>query len=183
MTMRRWWMIVVVAAFLAVGAVGQANDEPPTPDEVRVCLERVKEFHGGAGPWAVVGYRIGMRASRELDLPRHDFRWRVVHRAPEEIPFRCVADGLSAATGATVGKLNLIIETVDRSALETIVTDRRDGRSLRFRLRPELVASILDLPYDRLAAEGERVATLPDEAIFTLEPIATQPETSAVKPD
>ena len=183
MITRRYWTMTAVFAFITVGTVGRAGEEPPTPEEVRICLERVKEFHGGSGPWAVVGYRIGARAGRELELPRHDFRWRVVHRAPEEIQYRCVADGLSAATGATVGKLNLVVETVERSALETIVTDRRSGRSLRFRLRPELAATIADLPYDRLSAEGARVAALPDEAIFTLEPIAPQAEESPVKPE
>jgi uncharacterized GH25 family protein len=37
------------------------------------CLARVRDVHGGAGPWAVAGYRIGQRALKELGLPRQSF--------------------------------------------------------------------------------------------------------------
>jgi FmdE protein associated with molybdenum formylmethanofuran dehydrogenase len=130
-------------------------------------LDRVREVHGGTGPWAVAGYRMGERALRELGLPRHSFGLLVVHRAPAEVQYSCVADGLMAAIGASPGKLNLRLEEVPAERLSTMVEGRESGRKLVFTLRPEFAHSIRDLPAGRLEAEGRRVAGLSDDEIFT----------------
>ena len=131
-------------------------------------LARIREVHGGTGPWAVAGYRIGERALKELGVARHSFALVVVHRAPAEVQYSCVADGLMAATGASPGKLNLKVEEVSVERLSTTVEDRQSGRRLTFTLRPELVRSIRNLPEERLEAEGRRVIALPDDAIFVV---------------
>ena len=130
-------------------------------------LSRVSEIHGGAGPWAVVGYRMGERALKELGLRRHSFDLSVVHRAPAEVQYSCVADGLMAATGVSPGKLNLKLEEVPVEHLGTTVEDRKSGRKLAFTLRPEFARSIRDLPIERLKAEGRRIAALEDAEMFT----------------
>jgi formylmethanofuran dehydrogenase subunit E len=135
---------------------------------VAACLARVKEAHGAAGPWAVAGYRIGERALKDLGLPRHSHDLEVVHHCPLLVQYSCMADGLSAATGASQGKLNLRIEETALSGLQTVIRDRERGRSLTFTLKPEFVRSISDLRGDRLESEGRRVASLPDEAIFSV---------------
>ena len=129
---------------------------------VAACLARVKEVHGTAGPWVVAGYRIGERALKDLGLPRQSHDLEVVHHCPLQVQYSCMADGLSAATGASPGKLNLRIEEALPSGLKTLVRDRQRGRSLTFTLTPEFVRSVADLPLDRLEAEGRRVATLAD---------------------
>jgi formylmethanofuran dehydrogenase subunit E len=87
------------------------NLVPPTGGEFELTLDErlnhVREVHGEAGPWAVAGYRIGERALKELSVPRHSFGLLVLHRAPAEVQYSCVTDGLMAATGASPGKLNL----------------------------------------------------------------------------
>lgn len=145
-------------------AAGRARGEPETQE----CLARVKDFHGAAGPWAVVGYRIGARALRELKLPRHAFALNVVHRCPSEVQYSCIADGLQAATGASPGKLNLKVEAAPVHELKTVIEDRNAGRRLTFVLRPAFVAQIRDVPPERHEAEARRVATLPDDAIFSV---------------
>jgi hypothetical protein len=134
---------------------------------VAACLERVKEVHGATGPWAVAGYRIGERALKELGLARHDHSLEVVHYCPLQVQFSCMADGLSAATGASSGKLNLRIQESPVSGLKTTIKHRESGRSITFTLKPEFVRSVSEIPVDRLEAEGRKVAALPDEAIFT----------------
>jgi hypothetical protein len=133
---------------------------------VAACLARVKDVHGAAGPWAVAGYRIGARALKDLGLPRHSHDLEVIHFCPLQVQYSCMADGLSAATGASAGKLNLRLEESPANSLRTMVKDRERGRSLSFTLKPEFIRSISDLPTDRLEAEGRRVASLPDDAIF-----------------
>ena len=145
----------------AAGGASSAPSSSPTE-----CLTRVKEVHGAAGPWAVAGYRMGERALKELGLPRHSFSILVVHRCPAEVQYSCIADGFQAATGASPGKLNLRVETASRDELGTVVRDTKSGRSLTFTLLPAFARSITDLPFDRLEAEGRRVASLPEGEIF-----------------
>ena len=93
----------------------------------------------------------------------------VVHRCPAQVQYSCMADGLQAATGASPGKLNLRVEVAKAEGLRSVVEDRKFGRRLTFTLRPVFVKSIRDLPPDRLEAEGEHVAALPDATIFLVE--------------
>jgi formylmethanofuran dehydrogenase subunit E len=135
---------------------------------VAACLARVKEAHGAAGPWAVAGYRIGERALKDLGLPRHSHDLEVVHRCPLQVQYSCMADGRSAATGASPGKLNLRIEETPTAGLKTLVHDRERNRSLTFTLKTEFVKAIADIPFDRLEVEGRKVASLPDSSIFSV---------------
>ena len=154
--------LVVLAVLVGLG---------PAPDEsaVKERLDRVREYHGAAGPWAVAGYRIGERALGDLGLPRRSFSLLVVHRCPAQVQYSCMADGLQAATGASPGKLNLRVEEATAEGLRSVVEDRKSERRLTFTLRPKFVKSIRDLPPARLEAEGERVAALPDKDIFLVE--------------
>jgi formylmethanofuran dehydrogenase subunit E len=103
-----------------------------------------------------------------LGTPRHRHDLEVIHRCPLQVQYSCMADGLSAATGASPGKLNLRIEESPVNGLMTVVRDRGKGHGLTFTLKPEFIRSISDLPPDRLDAEGRRVASLADEAIFSV---------------
>jgi formylmethanofuran dehydrogenase subunit E len=140
----------------------------PSGSAFEECLNRVREVHGAAGPWAVAGYRIGERALKELKLPRHSASLLVIHHCPAQVQYSCIADGLQAATGASPGKLNLRVEEASVDDLKTIVQDRRTGRRLTFTLKPVFARSIANLPQDRLEAEGRRVASLPDDAVFEI---------------
>ena len=71
------------------------------------ALDQIAFVHGGTGPFAVAGYRIGQRALKEMNLSRGSFNLEVIHKTPNEVQFSCIADGVQAATGVSVGKLNL----------------------------------------------------------------------------
>ena len=160
-------------ATLTLGSDALREPARPSPEE---CLARVREFHGAAGPWAVAGYRMGVRALKELGLPRHSFELLVIHRCPAELQYSCVADGLQAATGASPGKLNLRVEEATARDLRTVVEDRRSGRCLTFRLRPEFMATFHDLPSGRIELEGRWVFGLPDDSIFIVTESPTVPK-------
>jgi formylmethanofuran dehydrogenase subunit E len=155
---------LILASIFALAADGP--DKPKTAESE--CLARVKEFHGAAGPWAVAGYRMGDRALKDFGLPRHSFSLLVVHQAPAQVQYSCIADGLQASTGTSPGKLNLKVEEVPIERLSTTIEDRKTGRRLTFTLKPEFIRSIKDLPHERAEEEGKRVAALPDDAIFTV---------------
>ncbi len=138
------------------------------------ALAEVAAVHGGAGPWAVAGYRMGMHALGVLGLARGSFDLEVVHHSPREVQYACVADGAAASTGASLGKLNLSI--AESAAAETRTTYRKKstGQVLTLRLTPGFVARFADVPRDRLAAAGRTVMTLPAAEVFQVAPAGPQ---------
>ena len=174
---------VLSAALMGFLAFEEQTPGPAAPSPVETktttaatsveaeSLAKVKAIHGGAGPWAVVGYRIGTRALGDLGLPRQSFSLLVIHRSPAEVQYSCVADGLQAVTVASAGKLNLKLEEVPADRLETLVEDRKSGRRLRFRIKPDFAQTILNLPMNRGEAESIRVLRTPDDAIFSVEEV------------
>ena len=144
------------------------------------ALERVATLHGGAGPFAVAGWRMGDRALRELGAARGEFRLDVLHRTPAEVQWSCVADGLQAATGTSPGRLNLRVEVTSDGGAESAVSivslsekgagvGRAGARlpvSATFRLLPAFVERFRETPPAQLAGAGQSVLGLRDEEIF-----------------
>lgn len=152
------------------GAQPEAPTSRPTSGDPgqEELLERVAAIHGGAGPFAVAGYRMGEAALRELGLPRGSFQLLVVHRSPAEVQWSCVADGLQAASGTSLGKLNLRWEET-AGPVESRIGTRDGQRVLRGKLQPQFLERYLNVPRERLLAAGREVAALPAEQVFTLE--------------
>lgn len=147
-----------------------AHASPTPAGDAR--LEAVARIHGAPGPFAVAGYRIGERALRELGADAGGFSLEVVHESPDQVQWSCIADGVQAATGVSVGKLTLRHRTVEAGATRTLVTHRKTGATIAFRLTPAFLAQHLDLPPEQARAAGAAVIELPDDAIFTVEPVA-----------
>lgn len=126
--------------------------------------------HGTPGPWALAGHRIGVDALRRLGVTRGD-AWgiTVTHRAPAEVRYTCVIDGVQAATGASLGKLNLALEPVaSPDDLETVVVERRTGRTLTYRLTPAFRARFFDADYDAFPQAARELDRLPDDEVFVV---------------
>jgi formylmethanofuran dehydrogenase subunit E len=165
---RRFLLCVAIMFPSAIFISAQESGTAQFPSSAS-ALDQIAFVHGGTGPFAVAGYRIGERALRELKVPRGTFSLEVIHKTPNEVQWSCVADGVQAATGVSIGKLNLKLEIVSRDAVETIVRDRASGRTIVFRLKPEFANRYLDLPHEKLQAAGREVLSLPDDQIFSME--------------
>jgi formylmethanofuran dehydrogenase subunit E len=140
-------------------------------DGVEGRLAEVARVHGGAGPWAVAGYRMGAFALRSLGLERGSFELEVVHYTPREVQYACIADGASAATGASVGKLNLSL--ADAPAPETRTTYRRRSgteKAITLRVTKAFVARFVDVPRERLKEAGREAMQLADGDVFEVVP-------------
>ena len=106
-SMRAAW---AMAGALLAGCASAA----PARSASEEALARVAAIHGGAGPFAVAGYRMGERALTELSLARGSFDVEVEHTSPAQVQYSCIADGVAASTGASVGRLNLRrVDTTD----------------------------------------------------------------------
>ena len=163
----------------ALGCGGPAPAPPPPHHasyaatggaDVDARLAEVARVHGGAGPWAVAGFRMGEHALHTLGLPRGSFDLEVVHHSPHEIQYACVADGASAATGASLGKLNLSIEAASAPDTRTVYRRRSTKQSLTLRVSKAFAARFLDVPRERLGAAGREAMLLPDADVFEILP-------------
>lgn len=123
-------------------------------------------MHGGHGPFAVAGYRMGEFALRELGLSRGSFNLEVVHFTPQSVQYSCIADGAAAATGASLGKLNLALAEAAPDRTRTTYRNRATGRAVTLGLTPDFLARYSDVPRAKLGDAGAEVMGLPDPAIF-----------------
>jgi formylmethanofuran dehydrogenase subunit E len=155
----------VLGMCLGAVALGCAKAQAP---QTNAAIAEISFVHGGAEPFAVAGYRIGERGLKEFKLPRGSFLLEVAHNAPEEVQWSCIADGVQVATGASEGKLNLKVVVSQPGDVFTTIRDRRDGKTLVFRLKPQFVAEYLNVSHEKLDAAGAEVLALPDDRIFSM---------------
>jgi formylmethanofuran dehydrogenase subunit E len=158
-TPRRW-------VFLLIAAAACSAPLPPAASAADDPLALVATIHGGAGPWAVAGYRMGRYALARLGLERQSFDLEVTHRTPEEVQFSCIADGASAATGASVGKLNLHVVPGTEADVATTYRRKSTGESVTLRPSRAFAERFRDVPRERLAEAGRQVLALPDAEVF-----------------
>jgi formylmethanofuran dehydrogenase subunit E len=177
----RGWHFLVVA--VAVALSGCAASAPATsgtnPAAISLAsddaLARVTFIHGGAGPWAVAGYRMGEYALTKLGLQRQSFDLEVVHHTPQEVQFSCIADGAAAATGASAGKLNLRIVDATETDVATTYRNKSTGQAITLRPSRSFAARFRDVPREQLAAAGREVLALPDADVFEELPASPLP--------
>lgn len=139
--------------------MGQDGDEAE--------LAAVRNVHGEAGPWVVAGYRMGKYALERLKLPRGSDQLEVIHHTPHEVQFASIADGAAAATGASLGKLNLTLQE-DAEAADTRTTYRNKsgGSAVTLQTTPEFSGRYASVPKGQLAAAAKDVLHLPDAVVF-----------------
>ena len=168
--------LVALAPCLACGgahhaphgpAPGATHHAQPSQEEE---LRAVAAVHGGAGPWAVAGYRMGEFALRHLGLPRGSFELEVVHFTPQSVQYSCIADGAAAATGASLGKLNLRLAEATPPETRTTYRHRASGRTVTLALTDEFKGRFSDVPREELEKAGREVMQLGDEQIFRVVP-------------
>ena len=129
-------------------------------------LAKVAAIHGGAGPWAVLGYRMGVFALEKLALKPGSFDLDVKHESPRLPQYACVADGAQAATGASLGKVNLSLVEADEAHIQTTYKKKSTGQTLVLRPTPSFRDRFKDVPREKLFAAGAEVLDLPNDALF-----------------
>ncbi len=176
----------LLSAFAVTACTGPAAHPPPplgqvvdghrtTPqdpgrtaarDPDAEALDAVTRTHGGAGPWVVAGYRMGVFALAKLGLSQGSRDLEVRHESPAEVQFSCVADGAQAATGASLGKLNLTHAVVPRADVKTVYRKKSTGETLVLRPSRSFVSRFENVPRERLGQAGREVLHLPDADVF-----------------
>ena len=177
---RRWRSLIVALALSGCATSAVPSRTPPAGPAAASpsgddALARVTFIHGGAGPWAVAGYRMGEYALSKLGLPRQSFDLEVVHHSPQEVQFSCIADGAAAATGASAGKLNLRVVDATEADVATTYRNRSTGQAITLRPARSFAARFRDVPREQLAEAGRTVLALPDADVFEELPASSSP--------
>jgi formylmethanofuran dehydrogenase subunit E len=75
---------------------------------MKKVFEEIKKFHGHIGPYAVLGYRMGLIANQKLgDGP---FEKNTIVWTDTEPPLSCLVDGIQISSGCTLGKGSIKIQ-------------------------------------------------------------------------
>ena len=137
------------------------------PEETTTAaLRRIRDFHGHAGPYVVLGYRMGLLARRLLESPGY-FDMDVAVETPLAPPPSCLIDGIQVSSGCTTGKRNL---TVKEGKLGRAVFTTENGRRIAIALSPELPERIRAW-IEELGVEeaGRKLLSEPEEGLFLIE--------------
>jgi len=145
---------------------GHGPAEASSGDPKEKALDQVAAIHGAAGPWAVAGYRMGDYALGKLGLARGSFDLEVSHHTPRAVKYSCIADGAAAATGASAGKLNLLLVDADEAHVETTYRRKSTGQSITLRPAASFGARFADVPQGQARVLGKQVLELPAGEVF-----------------
>jgi hypothetical protein len=143
-------------------------------DPTEQALDAVAVIHGAPGPWAVAGYRMGEYALAKLGLSRGSFDLEVIHHTPRAVKYSCIADGAAASTGASAGKLNLVLVDADEAHVATTFRRKSTGQAITLRFVPSFAARFADVPPGQARTLGREVLLLPASSVFEEIPTPAQ---------
>jgi uncharacterized GH25 family protein len=132
-------------------------------------IQAIRAVHGELTPWAVIGYRMGRGALEALSLPRGDDRLLAVYHGPAALPHVSAADGIQAATGATIGRLTLRLQHADFDALRCEFTELQRGLTIVCRPNEGFLERLGVAPGKLDEQAAMKMLTLPDEELFELQ--------------
>lgn len=100
-------------------------------------LKHLEHFHGHLGPYAVIGYKMGVIANEKLGANPFDKQVQV--KTGTTPPLSCIIDGIQYSSGCTLGKGNISVETQDDP---TAIFTNKQGSSLSITLKQDIRTEI-----------------------------------------
>lgn len=140
-----------------------------TNPKLEESLARTAAIHKHLCPRQVLGVRMGLYAAElfRLDLPQHDKRLLAFVETDG-----CFADGVSAATGCSVGHRTMRV--VDYGKVAVTFVDTHDSRSVRISPAPDArlrAAASAPAAPNRWRAQLEAYQVLHNEELFKHEAV------------
>jgi len=128
------------------------------------ALKNIKRFHGHLGPYAVIGYRMGLLANEKLgDDP---FAKHAVALTGITTPISCIVDGIQLASGCTLGKGNIAVHGDGEAAARFTGPD---GAVLHLTLRPAIRAEIeAEVTEENIEAYSADIYRRSDQELFII---------------
>ena len=115
---------------------------------------------------------MGRHALAKLGLESVSFDLEITHHTPRQVMYSCIADGAAAATGASVGKLNLSLVESSVEGVETTYRRKSTGQAITLRPAAAFRQRYADAPRERARENGREVLRLPAAEVFEEVPTA-----------
>lgn len=127
-------------------------------------LKKIEQFHGHLGPYAVIGYRMGMIANEKLGSD--PFSKTAIIWTSTAPPKSCVIDGIQMSSGCTIGKCNLTVVSGDTPKAR-FLTD--DGKQIEIVLRDSVKNEIDSTVTEKnIVSYSERLFQKSDQELFKI---------------
>ena len=132
-------------------------------------LQKIKDFHGHLGPYAVIGYRMGLAANREFGDGA--FKKTAMVFSGTITPMSCMIDGIQLSSGCTLGKGNIIVEEMGEP--RAIFSDKEGSRSVEICLKDEVYQMIKEkmISWESGDELAELVYSMPEEELLEIKDI------------
>ena len=127
-------------------------------------LKQIEQFHGHLGPYAVIGYRMGLIANKKLGSD--PFIKKAVVWTGSKPPLSCIIDGIQISSGCTYGKGNITIKNEGIAKAEFSTNDGKHmGIMLRSDVRKEIDTKVTE---ESMIEYSENIFKKTDKELFEI---------------
>ena len=127
-------------------------------------LKLLEHFHGHLGPYAVIGYKMGVIAKQVLGS--NPFDTEAVVWTGLQPPLSCVIDGIQLGSGCTLGKGNITVKNSGEAKAEfTDKTGKKVEITLKSKIRTEIDTTVTE---DNIAEYSQQLYEKSDRELFDI---------------
>ena len=127
-------------------------------------LKRLEQFHGHLGPYAVIGYRMGLIANEKLG--KDPFSKKAVVYTGTTPPISCIVDGIQMSSGCTTGKGNLFVKN---ESIPKAVFSSGDSKQFQIILKNSIKDEIeTSVNKENMVNYSEKIFDRSDEELFEI---------------
>lgn len=127
-------------------------------------LRQIEKFHGHIGPYAVIGYRMGLIANKKLGSD--PFLKKAVVFTGSTPPLSCIVDGIQMSSGCTYGKGNIKVENKGIAKADFFTNE---GGKIQILLKKELKNEIdTTVVKENMVSYSEEMFKKSDEELFDI---------------
>ena len=127
-------------------------------------LKQIEQFHGHLGPYAVIGYRMGLIANKKLGSDPFSKK-AVVWTGPNP-PLSCIVDGIQISSGCTYGKGNISVKDKDIAKAEFLIDNgNKIEITLKSSIRKEIDTKVTE---ENIIEYSEKMFEKTDEELFAI---------------
>jgi formylmethanofuran dehydrogenase subunit E len=106
---------------------------------------------------------------REFGARWGDHTLEIVVHAPLATPYTCLADGLTVATGNSIGRLDIrLAEELSSAAMRVSIRSKIEGRIVEFQPSRKYLRRIAGKPAGEIGAFARETVDMPEAALFEI---------------
>jgi len=127
-------------------------------------LKQIEKFHGHLGPYAVIGYRMGLVANKKLGSD--PFSKKATVFTGSTPPVSCIVDGIQISSGCTFGKGNITVKDKGIAKAEFLIGDKD---KIEITLKPSIKKEIdTNVTEENIIEYSEKMFEKTDEELFKI---------------